>query len=1237
MSSTSSSPSLRDTVFSPFATAPPLRASQPQRLHPSSSASALPIHPRRDASPEPTSRDRNLDRARIAKHACSNQSQLHGSISEPSLAMHEPQQQKPTIDQGSNNTLLASAPPNSALDQLNNSSDHQQAQPVSENHTSEAVPIDNPLNSPTPAFSLLSDDQPLKGFHTLDPVQRYALGALGVVLLNHHATDLNGVAFARTQATNILQALNLSPGQQTALLALEPTSPTRADVISDCVNLVGDEASRFLSLQAMLALSVATGTYDARSRAFLAAVSHYFRIPWQAIAAVELAIATHLLQQAQLSASDTNFENSSQLTPRPSTASDDSQSTSSSNPSASNPKSIDQLLIARRKKKMRVRRVMKIGGITLVGGVMFGLTGGLIAPALLTALAGVGVTSAAGLAASGTVASTAVVGGLFGFAGAGFTAKKARNRIATSLEEFDFEHPGDPRVIEERKRRMERERKRWEKMVARQLAEEAANTHLAIENVPSSEQSASKVEFDPEKELPRPPTHSEDEDDEYDDEATHHKKKSGFGKKKKKKKKREKRKVGIRGLESTSNVPSLHVCICVPAWLTDRGFGSALDQFEPALKLELPCSQHIALRWDSRRLFEMAMAFAKFWASKATVTTLQQTYPHAVAAASTMAGAVAFAIAMPLTIMSCMDYVDNPWSILVSRSNGAGDELADVLVERSYGNRPVTLFAYSLGARVVFKCLESLASRKAHGIVDNVFLMGGAITADPERWKKFRGVVAGRIVNAYGSDDWALAFFHRGCGHGMYVAGLRKVELDGVENLNMAYLGIEGHRELKDCIPRVMRAMGVGTGYITMPPAKLVKKRARSKNGNRNHSLVCEEPSKQQPTPDNSPSTAVAESDSESAHSASTAEHMRGVNDITLPSAIADENSADENANSRQHDKMKSEKSNPDGGLLLPDPTERINTRADIEVDSGNEIPIVSPSALDDPYIDEKSDDLEVEKSVVPSTDIVPGHVGDEHDEEVGEGGFDWEKQRRIWEEQERQIQERGYADSAIDIEARGKVILGVSVEIAGRRLHPFVEKDAEIPVPKKEEVFTNCLNDQRGVVVRVYEHEERTKSVSMNMLRRTNRYPKLLGEIEVLFQKKAPRGDIRVAVSMSVNEGGDIIAKVEERLEGVSVGEQAELIVPRSELCTMEERLQLEAAERKRVEAQKEKERLKQAGEAVKALPAPQASDREDQRSDQGNDLEIENNGEPFPDDNAGIQSRPKLPKEQVYHLGSI
>ncbi|KAI0563675.1 Heat shock protein 70kD [Gracilaria domingensis] len=1094
--------------------------------------------------------------------------------------------------------------------------------------------LEQPLPA-SPSIPLLSVDEPLKGFDTLDDVQRFSLGALAVVLLNERANDLNDIAFARTQSTNILQALNLSPSQQTALIALEPSSPSRNDVITDCVNLVGDEDSRFRSLQAMLAISVAAGTYDARSRAFLTSVAVHFRIPWPVVAAVELAVAIHLLEQAQAASSGAPAESLPQLPLRGSTASDDSLSTTSSSASRPNAKSVDQLLTERRKKKIRVKKAMKIGGITLAGGVMFGLTGGLIAPALLTALAGVGVAGAAGLAASGSVASAAVVGGLFGVAGAGFSVKKAKNRVSTTLEEFDFEHPDDPRVIEERKRRVQREKRRWEKEVAERLKAEAAKAHMAIEDDPGAESQKKKGEIDAEKELPRPPTQSDDEEDEYDDLETGSKKSSHFGKRKKK---REKRKVGSRGLESRSQVASLHVCICVPAWLTDRGFGSALDQFEPALKVELPCSQHIVLRWESRRLFEMAMAFAKFWASKATVTTLQQTYPHAVAAASTMAGAVAFAIAMPLTVMSCMDYVDNPWSILVSRSNGAGEELADVLVERSYGNRPVTLFAYSIGARVVLKCLESLASRRAHGIVDNVFIMGGAVTADPERWKKFLPVIAGRIVNAYGSDDWALAFFHRGCGHGMYVAGLRKMELERVENLNMAYLGFEGHRELKDCIPRVMRAMGVGTGYITMPPAKLVKKRSRSKR--RSHSLVCEEPGKLHHTSNGNHSPTGTDSDSESKNSV-TSSLQKGAqsddNGVLLPPPIA-HNTADDNTPLSNYDKLRAYRSNSDAAIGTKsksrskswlswgswpgvgfqkkskgrpkNPSSSVNDKQtghftdefkiadDVQTvsivvpsaEEEDEIPIVGPDTLDGPYPEDRNTSSVNVAYTVESVDEVRLENADLDDDEVEET-FDWEKQRRIWDEQERQIEERGYADSAIEIEAQGKVILGLSIEIAGRRLHPFVEQDVELPVSKKEEVFTNCLEDQSGVVVRLYEHERRTKTVPLNMLRYTERYPKLLGELEVMFRGKARRGDLRIAVSVSVDEDGDVNLSVEERFDDNNVGEQAELSVSRSDLCTMGERLRLEAAERSRAEARREKEKLKSDLESVKALPAAEES----------------------------------------------
>ena len=86
-----------------------------------------------------------------------------------------------------------------------------------------------------------------------------------------------------------------------------------------------------------------------------------------------------------------------------------------------------------------------------------------------------------------------------------------------------------------------------------------------------------------------------------------------------------------------------------------------------------------------------------------------------------MAGAVAFAIALPLIVISCLDYIDNPWSVLVSRANEAIEQLADELTLRAYGSRPVALIGYSLGAQVIFKALESLAARRATGLLAMCF------------------------------------------------------------------------------------------------------------------------------------------------------------------------------------------------------------------------------------------------------------------------------------------------------------------------------------------------------------------------------------------------------------------------------------------------------------------------------------------------------------------------------------
>ncbi|EFX72133.1 hypothetical protein DAPPUDRAFT_326548 [Daphnia pulex] len=93
----------------------------------------------------------------------------------------------------------------------------------------------------------------------------------------------------------------------------------------------------------------------------------------------------------------------------------------------------------REKKEMKMKKVKKfawIGAASVGGGVLVGLTGGLVAPlvgASLAALLGVG----GGAAAAGSVTGAAVIGSLFGAAGAGVSGYKMNKRVG-DVEEFFF-------------------------------------------------------------------------------------------------------------------------------------------------------------------------------------------------------------------------------------------------------------------------------------------------------------------------------------------------------------------------------------------------------------------------------------------------------------------------------------------------------------------------------------------------------------------------------------------------------------------------------------------------------------------------------------------------------------------------------------------------------------------------------------------------------------------------------
>ncbi|XP_042756199.1 uncharacterized protein LOC111897468 isoform X2 [Lactuca sativa] len=128
----------------------------------------------------------------------------------------------------------------------------------------------------------------------------------------------------------------------------------------------------------------------------------------------------------------------------------------------------------------------------------------------------------------------------------------------------------------------------------------------------------------------------------------------------------------------------------------------------------------------------------------------------------------------------------------LERSDKAGKLLAEVLVNGLQGNRPVTLVGFSLGARAIFKCLQSLAETGHVGLVERVVLLGAPVAIKDENWEAIRKVVSGRLVNAYSTTDWMLGVAFRASLLSQGLAGIQPVDVPGIENVDVTEV-IEGH------------------------------------------------------------------------------------------------------------------------------------------------------------------------------------------------------------------------------------------------------------------------------------------------------------------------------------------------------------------------------------------------------------------------------------------------------------
>ena len=239
----------------------------------------------------------------------------------------------------------------------------------------------------------------------------------------------------------------------------------------------------------------------------------------------------------------------------------------------------------------------------------------------------------------------------------------------------------------------------------------------------------------------------------------------------------------------------LRVTICISGWLTEkeevvkpwRVLGQAAEVF--ALKFELEALLNLGNAMNG-----MAQSAAWGYAQKQLIS-------------QTIFADLATAL-WPIGLAKASRVIDNPFSVAKARAEKAGEVLADALINKAQGERPVTLIGYSLGARVIYMCLKSLAKRKAFGLVESVVMMGAPTPSDTSDWRIIRTVVSGRLVNVFSQNDYVLGFMYRTSSIQYGIAGLQRVEgLPGVENVDVSE-DVSSHFRYRYLVGSILKKIG---------------------------------------------------------------------------------------------------------------------------------------------------------------------------------------------------------------------------------------------------------------------------------------------------------------------------------------------------------------------------------------------------------------------------------------------
>ncbi|KAK6528449.1 hypothetical protein TWF281_009689 [Arthrobotrys megalospora] len=393
-------------------------------------------------------------------------------------------------------------------------------------------------------------------------------------------------------------------------------------------------------------------------------------------------------------------------------------------------------------------RRIKIGIAGVAGAAVIGITGGLAAPLVAagigTVMSGIGLGATAAAGYLGALAGSGALVGALFGAYGGKMTGEMMKRYAQEVEDFGFVKV-KPGVPPSQN----------------QSPDRSGSRDSSTPPLPPRPTSSPATTFDEIQATSRSSSHSSPE----------------------------------RSRENEEDTSRLSLTIGISGWITDP------SHFVSPWRSLSDYTEVYALRWESSALMDLGTA----------LTSMLKTYGFAYLKIEILKRTVLatlMAAMWPILLLKVGKVVDNPFNIVKTRAEKAGKILADALINRVQGNRPVTLVGYSLGSRVIYSALVELAERRAFGLVENVYMLGSAIPSSGEGWIGVRSVVSGRVVNVYSEKDYILGYLYRTSAVQFGVAGLQSITWpEGVESVDMSE-SVEGHLRYRFLVGDIVGKVG---------------------------------------------------------------------------------------------------------------------------------------------------------------------------------------------------------------------------------------------------------------------------------------------------------------------------------------------------------------------------------------------------------------------------------------------